>query len=50
MLGQKQLFDFMRERIQEVSLANFTKSQEYLGNFVEQPLPGNFKKLARKLL
>lgn len=34
----------------EPSLANFTKAQEYLGKFVERPVPRNFQRLGKELL
>jgi hypothetical protein len=34
----------------EPSVANFTKSQEYLGKFVALPLPRAFRQLGKKVL
>jgi hypothetical protein len=34
----------------EPSLANFTKTQEYLGKFIEQPLSRHFQRLGKDLL
>jgi hypothetical protein len=41
---------FRRKTGKELTLANFSKTQEYAGKVVQQPLPQQFRRLGRKIV
>jgi hypothetical protein len=41
---------YRRKAGKELSLANFSKAQEYVGKLLQKPLPQHFRQLGRQLV